>query len=100
MDLLLHKAIFHCGRRYICSKYLLIVTLRYTNKCHTSNIFLIPTSCVGSTSLEKMSSGVRVPLMGYYYPMLRTVTDLIFIISFVPIGDNFFFHSRSCRYGA
>ena len=27
MDLLLHKVILHRGRRYICSKYLLIITL-------------------------------------------------------------------------
>jgi hypothetical protein len=36
--------------------------------------------------------------IGSYYPKLRTVTYLIFIISFVPIGD-IFFHGRSCGYG-
>jgi len=54
VGLLLHKAIFHSSRRYICSKYLLIITLRYINKCHTSNIVLIPKSCAGSTFLDKV----------------------------------------------
>jgi len=34
VDFLLHKAVFQCGRRYFCSKYLLIITLRCINKCH------------------------------------------------------------------
>jgi len=54
VDLPLHKAIFHCGRRYICGKYLLIITLRFISKCHTNTIVLIPKSCVGSTFLDKM----------------------------------------------
>jgi hypothetical protein len=54
VDFLLHKAIFHCVRRYICGKYLEIVTLRYFNKCHTNNIVLTRKSCVGSAFLNKM----------------------------------------------
>ena len=54
MDLLLHKEIFHCGRLYICSKYLLIITLSHINKCHINSIVLIPKSCVGSNFLDKM----------------------------------------------
>jgi hypothetical protein len=54
VDLLLHEATFHCGRRYICNKYFLIITLRYINKCHTSTIVPIPKNCVGSTFLDKM----------------------------------------------
>jgi len=54
MDLLLHKAIFHCGQRYICSKYLLIITLRYINEWHTSTIVLISRRCMGSAFLDKM----------------------------------------------
>jgi len=56
VDLLLHKAIFHCGGRYIYSKYLLIINLRFINKCHKSNIILIPKTCVGSILLDKMSA--------------------------------------------
>jgi len=54
MDFLLHKAVFHCGHQSICSKYLLIITLRYINKCYTSTIVLISRSCVGSAFLDKM----------------------------------------------
>jgi hypothetical protein len=58
VDLLLHEAIFHCGRRYICSKNLVIITLRFINKCHTSTVVLIPKSC--GFHVTKLSPGVRV----------------------------------------
>jgi len=56
VDFLLHNSVFHCGPRFICSKYeyLLIIPLRYINKCYTKNIFLIPESFVGYTFLNKM----------------------------------------------
>jgi hypothetical protein len=51
-DWLVHKAIFHCGRRYICGKYILIITLRYINVIQVL-LFLYLTA-VGSTFLDKM----------------------------------------------
>ena len=41
--------------------------------------------------LDKVVAWGKIPPPpGYYYPILRTVTNLIFIISFVPTGDSFF----------
>jgi len=46
---------------------------------------------VGASFLDKMVAwGKGNPRIGYLYLVLRIVTNLIFIISFVPIGDIFF----------
>jgi hypothetical protein len=63
-----------------------VITLRYNSECHTSNIVLIPKSCVGYTFLDKMVTWGKCNFTQVQITPYLEVTNLIFIINFVLIS--------------